>query len=51
MGFVVLNINIRLSKMVVQNFSKMVDAARKDGVSHFLISSGLRGVLKDKKTL
>ncbi|WP_079529514.1 VanY-A/VanY-F/VanY-M family D-Ala-D-Ala carboxypeptidase [Halobacillus hunanensis] len=48
-GYGLHNTNIRLSKMVTQKFSKMVDAARKDGVSNFLISSGFRSFERQKE--
>ncbi|MFF3102463.1 VanY-A/VanY-F/VanY-M family D-Ala-D-Ala carboxypeptidase [Viridibacillus arvi] len=41
-GFVILDRNLRLSKEIVYKFLKVVDAAEKDGVSHFLISSSYR---------
>jgi D-alanyl-D-alanine carboxypeptidase len=41
-GFGLLDNTIRLSQSVVQSFSTMVEAAGKEGVRHFLISSGYR---------
>jgi D-alanyl-D-alanine carboxypeptidase len=41
-GYGLLNTKIRLSKAVAQEFVKMVTAAGKDDVNHFLISSGYR---------
>lgn len=41
-GYVLLDNTIRLSQSVVQAFSTMIDAAEKEGVRHFLISSGYR---------
>ncbi|SFM36060.1 D-Ala-D-Ala carboxypeptidase. Metallo peptidase. MEROPS family M15B [Gracilibacillus orientalis] len=41
-GYVLLESDIYLSEDVARKFSKMVDAAEKDGVSRFLISSGFR---------
>ncbi|MCS7461363.1 VanY-A/VanY-F/VanY-M family D-Ala-D-Ala carboxypeptidase [Paenibacillus doosanensis] len=44
-GYGLLDNTIRLSQSVAQRFESMIDAAAKDGVTHFLISSGYR----DKK--
>ncbi|KOO51541.1 VanY-A/VanY-F/VanY-M family D-Ala-D-Ala carboxypeptidase [Viridibacillus arvi] len=41
-GYGILDRNLRLSKEIVYKFLKVVDAAEKDGVSHFLISSSYR---------
>lgn len=41
-GFIVLDKTIQLSPSLVQKFSTMIEAAEKDGVSRFLISSGYR---------
>lgn len=41
-GYVVLDKTIRLSKGVAQKFQTMVNAASKEGVSAFMISSGYR---------
>ncbi|MDF2724033.1 MAG: hypothetical protein K0Q59_3708 [Paenibacillus sp.] len=41
-GFGLLDNTIRLPRSVVQSFTAMVQAAAKDGVNHFLISSGYR---------
>ncbi|MDF2963184.1 MAG: D-Ala-D-Ala carboxypeptidase VanY [Paenibacillus sp.] len=41
-GFGLLNNTIRLPTSVVQKFSTMIMAAEKEGVRHFLISSGYR---------
>ncbi|WP_100012409.1 VanY-A/VanY-F/VanY-M family D-Ala-D-Ala carboxypeptidase [Lentibacillus sediminis] len=41
-GYGLLDDTIHLSKVMAQKFSKMVDAAREDGVNNFLISSGFR---------
>ncbi|WP_459500548.1 M15 family metallopeptidase [Bacillus sp. C1] len=41
-GYVVLDRSLRLSKDIVKKFLKIVDAAEKEGVQHFLINSGYR---------
>ncbi|MGE7853480.1 M15 family metallopeptidase [Bacillus paramycoides] len=41
-GYVVLDRNIHLSKDIVKKFLNVVDAAGKESVNHFLISSGYR---------
>ncbi|NOU94697.1 VanY-A/VanY-F/VanY-M family D-Ala-D-Ala carboxypeptidase [Paenibacillus sp. LMG 31456] len=41
-GYGLLDNTIRLSQSVAQTFSTMIQAAEKDGVRHFLISSGYR---------
>ena len=40
--------NIQLSKEVMVHFNAMVEAAKKDGVTDFLISSGYRGFKQQK---
>jgi len=42
-GYGLLDNTIQLSKRVVQQFKVMIDKAARDGVRHFLISSGYRG--------
>jgi zinc D-Ala-D-Ala carboxypeptidase len=41
-GYGLLNTDIYLSKEIAQKFSEMVNAAAKEGVSHFIINSGYR---------
>ncbi|WP_242212330.1 D-alanyl-D-alanine carboxypeptidase family protein [Bacillus cereus group sp. BfR-BA-01383] len=41
-GYVVLDRNLRLSKDIVKKFLNVIDAAGKESVNHFLISSGYR---------
>ncbi|GGD55349.1 M15 family metallopeptidase [Paenibacillus nasutitermitis] len=41
-GFGLLDNTIQLSPRLVQKFSTMIETAKNDGVSHFLISSGYR---------
>jgi D-alanyl-D-alanine carboxypeptidase len=41
-GYGLLDNTIRLSRSVVQKFSTMIGAAGKEGISHFVISSGYR---------
>ncbi|PQZ55791.1 MULTISPECIES: D-alanyl-D-alanine carboxypeptidase family protein [Bacillus] len=41
-GYVIFDRNLRLSKEVVKKFLNVVDAAGKESVNHFLISSGYR---------
>lgn len=41
-GYVIFDRNMRLSKDVVKKFLNVVDAAGKESVNHFLISSGYR---------
>jgi D-alanyl-D-alanine carboxypeptidase len=41
-GFGLLDDTVRLSPYLTQKFSKMVSAAAKDGVDHFVINSGYR---------
>lgn len=49
-GYVVLDRNIHLSKDIVKKFLKIVDAAEKESVNHFLISSGYRD-FKEQRNL
>lgn len=42
-GYGLLNNKIMLSQKVAEKFSAMIEAAGRQGVSHFLISSGYRG--------
>ncbi|HDR7878089.1 TPA: M15 family metallopeptidase [Bacillus mobilis] len=48
-GYVIFDRNLRLSKGVVENFLNVVDAAGKDGVQHFLMSSGYRDFQEQSK--
>ncbi|MCX2826038.1 D-Ala-D-Ala carboxypeptidase VanY [Bacillus pseudomycoides] len=48
-GYVVLDRNIHLSKDIVKKFLKIVDAAEKEGIHHFLISSGHRDFKEQRK--
>ncbi|MDJ1477858.1 M15 family metallopeptidase [Bacillus sp. LS15-K4] len=48
-GYVIFDRNLRLSKGVVKNFLNVVDAAGKDGVQHFLMSSGYRDFKEQSK--
>ncbi|WP_438348535.1 VanY-A/VanY-F/VanY-M family D-Ala-D-Ala carboxypeptidase [Paenibacillus sp. FA6] len=48
-GYGLLDSNIELSKRVTQKFLKMVEAAEKDGVNHFLINSGYRDFDKQNR--
>ncbi|WP_079912644.1 D-alanyl-D-alanine carboxypeptidase family protein [Paenibacillus sp. 32352] len=41
-GFALLDNTIRLSREVAKEFGEMMEAANKDGVNHFMISSGYR---------
>lgn len=41
-GFGLLDNSIRLSQSVVQAFTTMINAAKKDGVRHFMMNSGFR---------
>lgn len=43
-GYGLLNTDITFSKSVTHQFSKMIDAARKDDVHHFIINSGYRSL-------
>ncbi|SFJ50869.1 MULTISPECIES: VanY-A/VanY-F/VanY-M family D-Ala-D-Ala carboxypeptidase [unclassified Bacillus (in: firmicutes)] len=49
-GYVVHDRNLRLSKDILRNFLKIVDAAEKEGVHYFLISSGYRD-FKEQRNL
>ncbi|QTD40987.1 VanY-A/VanY-F/VanY-M family D-Ala-D-Ala carboxypeptidase [Sporosarcina sp. Te-1] len=48
-GYGLLNSDIYLSKDVAQQFSAMVKAAAKDGINHFVISSGFRNFEEQEK--
>ncbi|MED2032450.1 M15 family metallopeptidase [Bacillus thuringiensis] len=48
-GYVIFDRNLRLSKDVVKKFLKVVDAAGKESVNHFLISSGYRDFQEQKQ--
>lgn len=48
-GYVIFDRNLRLSKDVVKKFLNVVDAAGKDGVQHFLMSSGYRDFKEQSK--
>ncbi|MGF7047917.1 D-alanyl-D-alanine carboxypeptidase [Paenibacillus sp. DS2015] len=48
-GYGLLDSNIQLSQHVAENFLKMIEAAGKDGVDHFLISSGYRDFEEQQK--
>lgn len=48
-GYGLLDTNIRLSEGVAQKFREMVKAAEKDGVNHFLVSSGYRDFAEQEK--
>ncbi|KMP99162.1 D-alanyl-D-alanine carboxypeptidase [Bacillus wiedmannii] len=48
-GYVIFDRNLRLSKDVVSKFLNVVDAAGKDGVQHFLMSSGYRDFQEQEK--
>ncbi|WP_219835065.1 D-alanyl-D-alanine carboxypeptidase family protein [Paenibacillus sp. R14(2021)] len=48
-GFGLLNNTIRLSPSLAEKFSAMVEAAAKDGVNHFMISSGYRDENQQKE--
>ncbi|MFF2884527.1 M15 family metallopeptidase [Bacillus toyonensis] len=48
-GYVIFDRNLRLSKGVVKKFLNVVDAAGKDGVQHFLMSSGYRDFQEQSK--
>ncbi|MEI3605698.1 VanY-A/VanY-F/VanY-M family D-Ala-D-Ala carboxypeptidase [Pseudogracilibacillus sp. SE30717A] len=41
-GYGLLDTEIYLSKSIAQKFSEMIENAKKEGISHFLISSGFR---------
>jgi zinc D-Ala-D-Ala carboxypeptidase len=42
-GYGLADNNIKLSEEVAHEFSKMINAAKQDGVDHFIINSGFRG--------
>ncbi|WP_242248594.1 D-alanyl-D-alanine carboxypeptidase family protein [Bacillus cereus group sp. BfR-BA-01523] len=48
-GYVIFDRNLRLSEGVVKKFLNVVDAAGKDGVQHFLMSSGYRDFQEQSK--
>ncbi|WP_088351056.1 M15 family metallopeptidase [Bacillus cereus] len=48
-GYVIFDRNLRLSKDVVKKFLNVVDAAGKENVNHFLISSGYRDFQEQKQ--
>ncbi|WP_419885433.1 M15 family metallopeptidase [Paenibacillus sp. B-A-8] len=48
-GYGLLDTSIRLSESVALTFIKMIKAAEKDGVNHFLISSGYRDFDEQEK--
>lgn len=48
-GYGLLDTNIRLSESVAKKFNKMIKAAEKDGVDHFMISSGYRDFEEQEK--
>lgn len=48
-GYVIFDRNLRLSKDIVKKFLKIVDAAEKEGVQHFLMSSGYRDFKEQRK--
>ncbi|GAB6555491.1 M15 family metallopeptidase [Bacillus mobilis] len=48
-GYVIFDRNLRLSKGVVESFLNVVDAAGKDGVQHFLMTSGYRDFQEQSK--
>ncbi|WP_339318358.1 M15 family metallopeptidase [Paenibacillus sp. FSL R10-2734] len=48
-GYGLLDNSIRLSESVAHEFNKMIKAADKDGVNHFLISSGYRDFEEQEK--
>ncbi|MEK5257434.1 M15 family metallopeptidase [Paenibacillus sp. RS8] len=48
-GYGLLDTSIRLSESVALKFNKMIKAAEKDGVNHFLISSGYRDFDEQEK--
>ncbi|MFB5251399.1 D-alanyl-D-alanine carboxypeptidase family protein [Bacillus mycoides] len=48
-GYVIFDRNLRLSKGVVKKFLSVVDAAGKDGIQHFLMSSGYRDFQEQSK--
>ncbi|HDR7794026.1 TPA: M15 family metallopeptidase [Bacillus luti] len=48
-GYVIFDRNLRLSKGVVKKFLNVVDMAGKDGIRHFLMSSGYRDFKEQSK--
>ncbi|EJR86960.1 D-Ala-D-Ala carboxypeptidase VanY [Bacillus cereus] len=48
-GYVIFDRNLRLSKDVVKKFLNVVDAAGKESINHFLISSGYRDFEEQKQ--
>lgn len=48
-GYMIFDRNLRLSKDIVKKFLKIVDAAAKEGVQHFLMSSGYRDFKEQRK--
>lgn len=48
-GYILLDNTIKLSRSMVQNFGEMIDAAGKEGVNHFMISSGYRDVSEQEE--
>ncbi|HDR7712674.1 TPA: M15 family metallopeptidase [Bacillus cereus] len=48
-GYVIFDRNLRLSKDVVKKFLNVVDAAGKESLNHFLISSGYRDFQEQKQ--
>ncbi|EEM93815.1 D-Ala-D-Ala carboxypeptidase VanY [Bacillus thuringiensis] len=48
-GYVIFDRNLRLSKDVMKKFLNVVDAAGKESVNHFLISSGYRDFQEQKQ--
>ncbi|MGE6378164.1 VanY-A/VanY-F/VanY-M family D-Ala-D-Ala carboxypeptidase [Peribacillus muralis] len=48
-GYGILDSEMKLSENVAQEFLKMISAAEKDGVHHFLINSGYRDLNKQRE--
>ncbi|SFD20303.1 D-Ala-D-Ala carboxypeptidase. Metallo peptidase. MEROPS family M15B [Bacillus sp. 491mf] len=48
-GYVIFDRNLRLSMDIVKKFLKIVDAAEKEGVQHFLMNSGYRDFKEQRK--
>jgi D-alanyl-D-alanine carboxypeptidase len=48
-GFVILDKSIRLTPSLLKKFSTMIEAAKKDGVNRFMISSGYRDEQEQSK--
>lgn len=48
-GYGLMNTKLRLSRMVAEAFVRMVQDAAKDGVNHFLLSSGYRDFSEQEK--